>query len=241
MLKKLFQFLLLVVAVIAVTAFVFGKTIIASAMTGVIGAPVKIGGLKFGSEVGIYKLEIGSPKGFKEKRIIAIPEASLQMDYGALLKGAVHIKRIKLAMEEATIEKSADGKINLLELKVMKKPETKEGEAQVPETKPEPTGEAKKPAKPLSVQIDEVVLDLNKVRYVDSGQSPSSVKEFDLGVRNESFKDVTSVTSVMKQLVFFILKKVGLSSLLSGVDSLLKDVGGDAGAKLGGLISKLGI
>jgi len=244
MIKKLIGIVFFTVIVVVFTAVIFSKVILASVLTNVLGAPVKIGSLKLGSETGIYGLVIGNPAGFQEKRLASIPEASVSIDIGALFKGRVHIKRIKLAMEEATIEKNAGNKINLLELKVMKKPEKKPttDKPQVPDTQPQPSDPAKpkKPSQPaFTVQIDEVVLDLDKARYVDSGVTPVSVKEYGLGVRNQSFRDVTNVASVVKQLAFFILKKVGLSSLTSNFDVLLKGVGGEAGEKLGKLFEKL--
>ncbi|HCM42178.1 MAG TPA: hypothetical protein DIS66_02545 [Candidatus Omnitrophica bacterium] len=245
MIKKLIGIVFFAVIILVFTAVVFAKVILASVLTNVLGAPVQIGGLKLGSETGIYGLVIGNPAGFQEKRLASIPEASVSIDIGALFKGRIHVKRIKLAMEEATIEKGAGNKINLLELKVMKSQPKKQEPAkpqEEPQTKPEPSEPAKpgKPSQPaFTVQIDEVVLDLDKARYVDSGVTPASVKEYSLGVRNQSFKDVTNVASVVKQLAFFILKKVGMSSLTENFDVLLKGVGGEVGEKLGKLMEKL--
>ncbi len=241
MIKKIFGLVFLVLVVAVFTAAFFAEVILASFLTNVLGAPVKIGDLKFGAKTGIYGLVIGNPPGFKEERMISISEASVYVDVGALLKGRIHINKVKLAMDEATIEKVAGGKLNLLELKVMKKPEKKadSGTKEPPSTKPSEPGKPGKPAQAIAVQIDEVVLDLDKARYVDSGVSPASVKEYSLGVRNESFKNVTNLNGLIKQLVFFILKKVGLSSLTSNLDVLLKGVGGDMGEKFGQLMEKL--
>lgn len=240
MIKKIIGIIFFAVVVVIFTGVFFGKVLLASALSNVLGAPVKVGGLKLGAETGIYGLVIGNPKGFQEKTMISIPEASVQVDTGDLWKGRIHLQRVKLAMDEVTVEKSG-GKINLLELKVMKKQE--QPESAEPKEKPAPTepSEQEKPSgkKPFAVQIDEVVLDLNKARYVDSGITPASVKEYDLNIRNESFKDVTNTAGLVKQIVFFILKKVGLSSLTANFDILMKGVGGEVSTAVGKLMDKL--
>lgn len=244
MIKKLVGIFVLALVGAVLTAVFFSHIILASVLTGVLGAPVKVERIALGAKTGIYGLTIGNPKGFKEERLVSIPEASVHIDIGALFKGKIHVNKIRLAMDEVTIEKAAGGKINLLELQVMKKTEKKQEtkpQPEAPETKPQPSEPVKpsKPTQPIAVQIDEVLLDLNRARYVDSGVTPSSVKEYSLGVRNESFKDVTNLTALIKQLVFFVLKKVGLSSLTSNFDVLLKGVGGEMGEKLGKLFEKL--
>ena len=52
------------------------------------------------------------------------------------------------------------------------------------------------------------------------------MKEYDLGIRNESFKDVTKTSTLVKNIAFLILRKVGLSSLTGNFDILMKGVGG---------------
>ncbi len=243
MIKKLVGFFTLVLVGVVLIAVFFSHVILSSVLTGVLGAPVKVERIALGAKTGIYGLTIGNPKGFKEERLVSIPEASVHMDIGALFKGKIHVYKIRLAMEEATIEKSADNKINLLELKVMKQTEKKPEKPapqEEPQSKPSEPAKPGKPSQPIfTVQIDEVLLDLDKARYVDSGVTPASVKEYSLGVRNQSLKVVTNVASVVKQLAFFILKKVGMSSLTENFDVLLKGVGGEMGEKLGKLFEKL--
>ena len=70
-------------------------------------------------------------------------------------------------------------------------------------------------------------MNIGKARYVDSTAQPPTVKEYDLGIHDETFKNVTSVRSLVKDMAFLILRKVGLSSLTSNFDILLKGVGGE--------------
>ena len=70
-------------------------------------------------------------------------------------------------------------------------------------------------------------MNIGKTRYVDSAAQPPTVKEYDLGVHGETFKNVTDTRGLVKDIVFLILRKVGLSSLTSNFDILLKGVGGE--------------
>lgn len=245
MLKKLLGFVFIFFLTLVLAFVFFGKVIFAGALQSALGAPVKVGGLRVGlSEIGIDNLVIGSPRGFQEKKMAVIPEVSMQYDSKAVLGGKIHLKKIILRMAEATVEKSSGGKINLLELKPLKKSESETKETKVEPSqappKEKPASASPKASKPpFSVQIDEVLLDLGKVRYVDSGATPASVKEYSLGVRNESFRNVTNTPELIKQLAFFILKKVGLSSLTSNFDVLLKGLGGEVSSTVGKWMEKL--
>lgn len=232
--KKIITSIFLVLAISAAAFYLASNVILATILTGAIGAPVQVGRVSVGlSGAGIYGLVIHNPKGFKEKRLASIPEASVTYDLGAFFKGKVHLKRIKIAMEEVTIERNGEGQFNLMEIKAMKKPE------RAPESKaPAPPSEPGKPSKPVQLpplQIDEVVLDLDKARFANDGL----VKEFALGVKDETFHDVTYVPTLVREVVFFILKKVGMSAFPSNLDALLKGSGGQVGTLVNKWLDKI--
>ena len=77
-----------------------------------------------------------------------------------------------------------------------------------------------------ALQMDEVFVNIGKARYVDSAAQPPSVKEYDLGVHDETFKNITDPRDLVKRIVFLILRKIGLSSITSNFDILMKGVGG---------------
>ncbi len=233
--KKFFISAVLVLAIAAVVLFFASNMVLGAILSGAIGAPVKVGRVSVGlSGAGIYGLVIHNPKGFKEKRLASVPEASVTYDLGAFFKGKVHLKRIKIAMDEVTIERNAEGKFNLMEIKAMKKPERPASETPVPQQPSEPN----KPAQPVQLpplQIDEVVLDLNKARFANDG----SVKEFSLGIQGETFHNVTYVPTLVREVVFFILKKVGMSAFPANLDSLLQGVSGEVGTTVNKWLKKL--
>lgn len=235
--KKFIVSFLVVLITAAVVLYFTSSIVLGAILSGAVGAPVHVKGVKLGlSGAGIYGLVIHNPKGFQEKILASVPEASVSYDAGAFLKGKVHLKRIKISMDEVTVERNAAGKFNLMEIKAMKKPAEQPKQESQPSqpSKPSEPSNPGKTAKLPPLQIDEVVLDLNKARFIVGGVA----KDFSLGVKNETFRDVTYVPALVRQVVFFILKRVGLSSFPGNIDTLLQGVGGEAGTALSGLMNK---
>lgn len=224
--KKFLLFFVMIVVALFFTVQIIFSTILGSVM----GVPVHVTSIKFGiSGAGIYGLEIGNPKGFREKQLASIPEISVQYDLGAFFKGKVHLQRIHIAIDEVTIERNKAGEFNLMEMKTMKKPKQQEQKPSAPTTQ---TGKAA-PLPPL--QIDEVVLDVNKARFVVGG----SAKEFSLNIKNQTFHNVTYAPTLIREIVFFILKTVGMSAFPDNLDALFKGVGGEVGTTVGKWMNKL--
>ncbi len=136
-------------------------------------------------------------------------------------------------MQEVTIERNSEGKFNLMEIKALKKPARPAQETPAPA--PQEPSKPSKPAKLPPLQIDEVVLNLDKARFANE----DSVKEFSIGLQNETFHNVTYVPALLHDMVFFILKKVGMSAFPAHLDTLLKGVGGETGAAIGKWMDKL--
>ncbi len=230
--KKILFGLFLTVVVAVVVLFLASNVVLAAILSSAIGAPVKVGRVSLGlSGAGIYDLVINNPKGFQEKRLASIPEASVAYDLEAFFKGKVHLKRIKIVMDEVTIERNGEGKFNLMEIKAMKKPQQDPKGTKAPV----PPAEQEKKAKLPPLQIDEIVLDLDKARFANEG----TVKEFSLGVKNETFHNVTYVPTLIREIVFFILKKVGMSAFPANLDALLKGSGGQVGTMVNKWLGKL--
>ena len=235
--KKILISLAAFIAVAVIGVVLTSHLILAGILSSAIVAPVKVGRVSLGlSGAGIYGLVIGNPKGFNEKRLASVPEASVTYDLGALFKGKVHLKQIRINMQEVTIERNGEGKFNLMEIKALKKPAQAPVESKQPEpAKPQDPSKPSEPTKLPPLQIDEVNLDLGKARFASNG----TVKEFDLGVKNQTFHNVTYAPALIRDMVFFILKKVGMSAFPANLDSLLQGVGGEVGTTVSKWMNKL--
>lgn len=208
----------------------FGAMALGHILENAIGAPVSVGRLHVGilsSSVGLYDLKIKNPPGFSEKTLAEIHEILVEVDLPAFFLGKVHLQSVRLDFGDITIEKNAS-QVNLLELGAVKGITKGLGSGGGGgEAKPGKPAEGKADAqKGPHLQMDEVLVNIGKARYVDSSGQPSSVKEYDLGIHDEIFKNVTDTQSLVKDVSFLILRKVGLSSLTSNFDILLKGAGG---------------
>jgi hypothetical protein len=222
--KKILIVFVFLVITFLVSINLFGAMAAEHILENVIGAPVSVGRFDAGiffSRVGLYDIKIRNPKGFREKTLADIREISVRYDLLAFFRGKVHLKAVRLNFGDVTIEKSVS-QVNLLELGAVKGI-TKGIGSGGGETKPGKPGVQTGPR----LQIDEVFVNIGKARYVDSAAQPPTVKEYDLGIHDETFKNVTSARSLVKDMAFLILRKVGLSSLTSNFDILLKGVGGE--------------
>lgn len=240
--KKILIGLMVLVVVLFVGVNLFGAMALGHILENAIGAPVSVGRLHvgiFSSSIGLYNVKIKNPKGFREKTLAEINEISVKYDLKAFFGGRVHLKAVRLDFGDVTIEKSA-GQVNLLELGAVKGMTQGMGSGGGGEAKPgEPDkGKAGTQKKGPELQMDEVLVNIGKTRYVDSGVEPPVVKEYDLGIHNETFKNVTNPQSFVKDIAFLILRKVGLSSLTSNFDILLKGVGGGVQSTFEKLLNK---
>ncbi len=234
--KKILLTFIFVVAVVVAAVYFFGAMALAHVLENAIGTPVSVGRLHLGllsSEIGLYGLKIKNPEGkeFKEKTMADVNEISFKYVPADIFQGKIHITSMTLNFGDVTVEKGKGG-VNLLEIGAIKgitsgigsgKKEEKPGKTEPEKGKPSPA------QKGPVLQIDEVLVNMGKARYVDSGAEPSVVKELDLAVHNEKIKDVTSGPALVKDLVFLILRKVGVSSL-ANFDLLMQGVGGGIGS-----------
>ena len=226
--KKILLGLVVLAAVLFAGVNLFGAMILGPILENVIGAPVSVGGVRvgiFSSTLGLYRINIKNPKGFQGKTMAEIHEISARYDLGAFFRGKTHLKLVRLNFGDVTIEKKGP-LINLLEIGAVKGMTRKVGSGKENERPQKPGDEKAGDQKGPRLQMDEVFVNIGKTRYVDSSAEPPVVKEYDLGIHNETFKNVTHPQSLVKDIAFLILRKVGLSSLTGNFDILMKGVGG---------------
>ncbi|MBP9865959.1 MAG: hypothetical protein KBC91_06120 [Candidatus Omnitrophica bacterium] len=241
--KKILNLVLLPLAVLFIVVNVFGAKLLAGVIGQQIGAPVSISRLNVGlSGLGIYGFKIGNPEGFgfQEKNVAEVPEISVKYELASFFKGKPHISLIVLNFGDVTVEKAAGNKVNLLEVGAVKGM-MKGQQGQTTEPSQTEPSKPSKPVKPMAIQIDEVRVNIGKARYVDSAVQPATVKELDLGIRDEVFKNVTNPADLTKDIIFLIMRKVGLSTLPGNLDVLAQGIGGGVQSAIGGLKDKFKI
>lgn len=182
-------------------------------------------------KLGLYGIKIHNPPGFKEKVMADVPEIYFEVNPLAILKGRIHVREIRLSVEDIAIERNAQGKINLNEMtrllsekqRAASKPKPSQPSPRDPQTPPAPEKPKSKP-KQIPVTVDRVIVNLGDARFVESGKSNVSEKRIKIDVRNFELKNVTDPASVTEQIVVMILKKMGLMAINAQLGDVQKNL-----------------
>lgn len=195
-----------------------GNAILARVISNAVGTPVAIHKFHLRpTEVGIFGLAIKNPSGFKEPMLAFVPEIFVRYDLMSFFKKKVHIREIRLNLDQITIEKNRAGAVNVMQITARKGME-KRSAGRKPPTPPEKKNlvTAKK-KESMDVQIDQLILNLGRARYADySMGEPPRVTEYSLEMRNIPIHDLSDPAQIIEQIVFRVLQKMGLKTL--GVD-----------------------
>ena len=239
--KKL-GYMLVGLLVILMVLLVFKDTVIKfsieRAVQGVTGLRLNMKSLKLSltkTKIDIKGLRLYNPRGFKDKVMLEMPEIYVDIDLPALLKGAVHIKDMRIDLKEFTVEKNKKGQLNLDSMKMVK------------QSKEQPQKAEKKPAEKKAAppfQIDNLNLKVGTVYYKDYSQGGEPfVKEYDVGI-DQNFQNITDLQSLVTLIIVQSLARTSISQLANfGVKELEKQITGSllpAGGLLSGEAGKVG-
>lgn len=180
------------------------KTSVEKGVTLLTGLKLGMSGLKVGilsQVVDIKGLKIFNPEGYTDKIMLNMPVIYVSYDLASFFSNKIHIKKIKLDLEEFVVVKNANGEVNLDSLKGVqagKKTAKKE------EAKPQP-GKA--------MQIDELDLKVGKVVYKDySAGAKPSIQEINVNI-NEKFTNITNPAALVSIIVVKSLMNTTIANL----------------------------
>jgi hypothetical protein len=148
-----------------------------------------------------------NPKGFSPDLLVDLPKVSVDYDIPALLTGKFHFRLVDIELKEIGLEKNKEGKLNVDALKVAKT-----------ETK---GAQAKKPAKPLAIQVDVLNLNIGRIvsRDYSAGKEPV-VQVYDINLK-KSYKNITSAQQMAALILSEPMKQAGLKgAAIFGVAAL---------------------
>ena len=134
-------------------------------------------------------------------------------------------------MKEVLVERTRDNKFNLNELMKISKVKKAESEAPQPPSPPAEGQPSKtsKPSKPMKLEIDEVVLNIGKVAFIDYGSGERVVREFGFEIKDMILRDVADPFELVAQIVVIILKKIGMAAMNLQMDSMAQNIEAQAG------------
>lgn len=225
MIKKILTYAIIALLIVTVVFAAAKNTIVrVSVEKGaemVTGLKLKMKSLNVGilnTMVGINGLNLYNPPGFEDKIMLNMPEIYVDYDLPAILGGKVHLKELRVNMQEFMVVKNAKGELNLDALKPVQKEETAAA------AKPAEKGKAPE------IQIDVFELKVGKVIYKDysKGGAPS-IQEFNVNI-DERFENITDPN----QLVGVIVAKALMNTTIAKLTNFdLKGLQGSLGDKLG--------
>jgi hypothetical protein len=177
-------------------------------------------------------MKVYNPKGFPSGAPMAdIPEIDVTLDGAALMKGELHVPRMRLILKEIRLIKNRDGLLNVNALQFAQKDNAKNADKSAASSaKPAPAPEIK-------MRIDELVLGIGKVIMEDytSGKDKPEVTVFDMNMKERTIRDIKSQNELAAAVFFQALIPTGLDDLLSFKADDAKGVAGRLLNTIGGL------
>ena len=215
---------LVTLAVAAAGKNIVAKTAVVGGVKAMTGLDLKIGSMSVGlinTAVRIRRLMLENPAGFTDRVMIDLPEIYVNYDLGAFLGQKVHLREVRLNLNEFLVVRNPQGEVNVEALKVVQ--ESKGGPAHA-----QKKAEA---AKAPAIQIDVLQLKIGKVVFKDyTGGGAPKVQEFPLNL-DERYTHITNpqmfaglvVSRALMNTTVGRLTGVNLTALQSQVNTQLKE------------------
>src|SRR3989338_5364593 len=212
--NKFIKIFVIILAILIGLGIVKDQIIKAAVQVGasqVLGTDVRVGGFSFGilrQSVRVKAFQIDNPKGFPKGSMLDVTQVGVDYDLPALLTGKLHFPLVILDLNEMVVVKNQDGVLNVDALKVAGKKEA---------------APAEKPPEPLSLKIDVLRLNVNRVIFKDytQGKEPL-VQVFDVNLKDKTYKDIQSARQLAALIMVEAMKPTAIKGAkIYGVAAIL--------------------
>lgn len=180
------------------------KSAVVMGIQQVTGTAVEIDKFSLGlwaQKIHIEGLRVYNPEGFPEAVLLNVPQVAVDYDLQALLKKTLHLPLLRFNLQELTLVKNREGELNVDFLKVTQKAkdDSKKNEVKKPEMIP--------------MRIDTMQLTLGRVILKDysRGKEPK-IQVFDVGVRDKTYKNITSANQLATLVLVEGIKPTAIKS-----------------------------
>ena len=211
---KIFVIILVILIGLGIVKDQIIKVAVQAGASRVLGTNVSVGGLSSGilrQSMRVRAFKIGNPPGFPQGTMLDVTEAGVDYDLSALLSGKLHFPLVILNLNEMVVVKNPAGVLNVDALKVAEKKEAA------------PAGKPEKPSKPLSLKIDVLRLNVNRVVFKDytQGEEPL-VQVFDVNLKDKTYKDIQSAQQLAALIMVEAMKPTAIKGAkIYGVATVL--------------------
>lgn len=152
-------------------------------------------------KIRIEGLRVYNPSGFPEAVLLNVPQIVVDYDLRALLKKTLHMPLFRLNLQELTLVKNREGKLNVDFLKVTQKAKDDGKKTEV------------KKSEMIPMRIDTMQLTLGRVIFKDysQGEEPK-IQVFDVGVKDKTYKNITSANQLATLVLLEGIKPTAIKS-----------------------------
>ncbi len=155
----------------------------------------------FKNAIGIQGLRLNNPSGFTDPVMVDMPEIYVEYNLEALLQKRVHLKEVRLTLNEFLVVRNPQGHLNLDALKVVQDSKTHAAPASTPA------------APSTQLQVDVLELNIGKVVYKDYSLSGKPiVQEFPVNI-HERYEHITNPQAFAALIVSRALMNTTIAKL----------------------------
>ncbi len=156
------------------------------------------------ARVDVRDMRLLNPPAFPDRIMIDIPKFLVDVELLSFFRDRIHIEVIELDLNELTVVRNKDGKLNLAAIKAISEKQQK--------AKKE-TEKRTKETKPKQILIETLHLKIGKVTYKDYALGIKGfTKTFKIGI-NEIYHNVTDPQQLIKLVIVRALQKTDVPKL----------------------------
>lgn len=190
------------------------KRVLETAASRASGMRLAVGSFKAGivnPVIRVLDIRLSNPRGYSEKDMLVMPEVYVSYDLAALARGKIHIKDMRIVLDDFVVEKDASGRVNFESLK-----KELDRRAEVVMAKPAP---GQKP----DMVIDHLVLRIGRVIFKDGTKAGSLPYVFDINL-NEEYYNVTDPKALATLVIMRSLMASGVYRLANISPAEIQDM-----------------
>lgn len=210
--KKVFLFILIIIAVLAAGLIIFRDTLIKNGIEkGVremVQQEITVGSISTGllaTDLLIKNLEVYNPAGYTEKILLESPEIYVDYVLTDVIKGFLHFPEVRLNIREVNVEKDKNGVENISYFRPAG------GKAKKKETSGETT-----------FLVNKLVLNIGTIRYQDNTKTPPVKKEFNINL-SKTMTDIDSADVIAAAVLQGVTEQLISEGISMTVKAFMED------------------
>ncbi len=216
--KKLIVWIIFLFLFLLFAIRVAGPVFLSGILTENLGVPVKVGRLDLSlirSTLKLQAVEIQNPKTYRERTLAHIRECTAVYDLFAFFQNRIHLREFRIQVDFVSFEKNEQGRLNWLEFASLaslakSKPHSSEKSSARGTVSPE----VSRPGRKMEFQVDRILLSIGRIRSVDSASPDAPAKDFDAGIQNLEFRNVSDIPFLIQEIATGVLTRIGLNAFL---------------------------